>query len=180
MKDRLKQEQGFTLIEVLAAIIILSIVSLVLTSYFTNAMSYAKANQNKTIMVNLARNALFYAEKQDFDKWKCYLDSKGNIGYSDVRTVDEPDAPCSYNSLVKDVQVLDKVLNPSINGINYTINIAYQAEIYNKMKDSQDLVKQKSADYLIPVLITVKSPEKNGGNAAQTVVEGYIRNEEIR
>lgn len=53
------KEAGFTLIEVLAAIVILSIVSLVLTSYFTNAMTYSKSNQNKTIMVNLARNALF-------------------------------------------------------------------------------------------------------------------------
>lgn len=73
MKPGLKQEKGFTLIEVLAAIVILSIVSLVLTSYFTNAMSYSKSNQNKTIMVNLARNALFYVEKQDFKAMKVFL-----------------------------------------------------------------------------------------------------------
>lgn len=73
MKPGLKQEKGFTLIEVLAAIVILSIVSLVLTSYFTNAMSYSKSNQNKTIMVNLARNALFYVEKQDFKAMKEFL-----------------------------------------------------------------------------------------------------------
>lgn len=73
MKPGLKQEKGFTLIEVLAAIVILSIVSLVLTSYFTNAMSYSKSNQNKTIMVNLARNALFYVEKQDFEAMKEFL-----------------------------------------------------------------------------------------------------------
>lgn len=73
MKPGLKQEKGFTLIEVLAAIVILSIVSLVLTSYFTNAMSYSKSNQNKTIMVNLARNALFYVEKQDFEAMQEFL-----------------------------------------------------------------------------------------------------------
>lgn len=73
MKPGLKQEKGFTLIEVLAAIVILSIVSLVLTSYFTNAMSYSKSNQNKTIMVNLARNALFYVEKQDFKEMQEFL-----------------------------------------------------------------------------------------------------------
>lgn len=73
MKSGLKQEKGFTLIEVLAAIVILSIVSLVLTSYFTNAMSYSKSNQNKTIMVNLARNALFYVEKQDFEEMSNFL-----------------------------------------------------------------------------------------------------------
>ncbi|ETT49994.1 type II secretion system protein [Paenibacillus sp. FSL P4-0338] len=176
MKAGPKQEQGFTLIEVLAAIIILSIVSLVLTSYFINAMSYAKANQNKTIMVNLARNALFYAEKQDFDEWEPYLKAKGNIGFADVCI----DVPCNYSSLVKDDAVLQKVLNPSINGITYMINISYQAEIYNQMKISEDMIKQRSADYLIPVLITVRSPEKNGGNSAQTVVEGYITDEEIR
>ncbi|MNB81219.1 hypothetical protein D3C75_279930 [compost metagenome] len=176
MKDRLKQEQGFTLIEVLAAIIILSIVSLVLTSYFTNAMSYAKANQNKTIMVNLARNALFYAEKQDFDVWKKYFNSNINIGYEDVCTVGELEVPCNYSSLVKDITVLDKVLNPSINGISYSINIAYQVDLYKEMKD----IKSDAANYLIPVLVTVKAPEKNGRKAAETVVEGYITNEAIR
>ncbi|WP_052421506.1 type II secretion system protein [Paenibacillus sp. FSL R7-0273] len=176
MKDRLKQEKGFTLIEVLAAIIILSIVSLVLTSYFTNAMSYAKANQNKTIMVNLARNALFYAEKQDFDVWKKYFDSNINIGYGDVCTVDELEVPCNYSSLVKDVTILDKVLNPSINGISYSINIAYQEDLYKEMED----IKSDAANYLIPVLVTVKAPEKNGRKAAETIVEGYITNEAIR
>lgn len=88
--------------------------------------------------------------------------------------------PCSYNGLVKDETVLQKVLNPSINGINYTINIAYQADLYSQMKLSEDVIKQRAADYLIPVLITVRSPEKNSGNATETVVEGYIRDEEIR
>ncbi|MFD1903648.1 prepilin-type N-terminal cleavage/methylation domain-containing protein [Paenibacillus rhizoplanae] len=62
------KEAGFTLIEVLAAIVILSIVSLVLTSYFTHALSYSKSNQNKTIMVNLARNALFLYGEAGFLK----------------------------------------------------------------------------------------------------------------
>lgn len=175
-----KQEQGFTLIEVLAAIIILSIVSLVLTSYFINAISYAKANQNKTIMVNLARNALFYAEKQDFDKMKDYLNTKKNIGFADACAEDGVDAPCTYSGLVKDETVLKKVLNPTINGITYSVNIAYQADIYSQMKQSEDVIRQRAAEYLIPVLITVRSPEKNGGNAAKTAVEGYLRNEEIR
>ncbi|WP_342420785.1 prepilin-type N-terminal cleavage/methylation domain-containing protein [Paenibacillus sp. FSL E2-0178] len=179
------REEGFTLIEVLAAIVILSIVSLVLTSYFTNALSYSKSNQNKTIMVNLARNALFYMEKQDFE-------AMGNFfKVSDVTAAEHPKiladqctdvakVPCSYNGLVKDETVLQKVLNPSINGINYTINIAYQADLYSQMKLSEDVIKQRAADYLIPVLITVRSPEKNSGNATETVVEGYIRDEEIR
>lgn len=76
MKAKLREEKGFTLVEVLAAIVILSIVSLILTSYFTNALSYSKSNQNKTVMANLARNALFYMEKQNFSAMKEHFEKE--------------------------------------------------------------------------------------------------------
>ncbi|WP_138495664.1 type IV pilus modification PilV family protein [Paenibacillus pinistramenti] len=191
-------EQGFTLIEVLASIVILAIVSLVLTSFFTHALSYSKANQNKTIMVNLARNALFYAEKQDFDKWETYFkaaeaEDKSN-DHSEIACKPSADgneaALCSeYANLVDDTSVLKAVLFPTINQIHYEISIQFQRDTYNRMlngtaNSEQDQAGQSAIDkdiapYLLPVQVVVRDTSDTSG-AKQTVVEGYITDEKIR
>lgn len=167
------KEEGFTLIEVLAAIVILSIVSLVLTSYFTNALSYSKSNQNKTIMVNLARNALFYMEKQDFDKTVdffvtqnytltaggCQVNACGNTSNDEDKALRK----------AFDTNALAHVLHPTVNGINYSINVIYQSA----------LVNADFEDYLLPVKVVV-TRDSGGGPSAPVEVEGYISNEEIR
>lgn len=184
MKLGPKQEQGFTLIEVLAAIVILSIVSLVLTSYFTNAMSYSKSNQNKTIMVNLARNALFYVEKQDFEPIKEYFRDNKNSGiFSDqcYRPETEPGfESCQIYSNIADTGVLADVLNPTINGIQYHIDISYQKALDEVALDSADPIQLVMAKYLLPVKVRVRDSGRKNNNISETVVEGYITDEEIR
>lgn len=186
-------ESGFTLIEVLAAIIILSIVSLVLTSYFTNAMSYSKANQNKTVMINLARNALFYMEKQDFDQIKLYFmgqEAQGSkpeiVGHSGIRASGcDPRAQTSvscdvYKTAVSNVGTLAQVLNPTINNIDYHIDIEYQSALHKEMMESTDPIEQATAEYLLPVNIRVRDSLNDGEKGRETVVEGYITDEKIR
>ncbi|MEK4345527.1 type II secretion system protein [Paenibacillus sp. FSL P4-0184] len=183
MKSGLKQEKGFTLIEVLAAIVILSIVSLVLTSYFTNAMSYSKSNQNKTIMVNLARNALFYVEKQDFEKMWDYLTENDSLEATKCQKDTDDSVKCDdYIQLVEDTTILNQVLNPSINGVNYQIDIKYQSELHNPSlsPSPSDSDEQKMAAYLLPVLVKVSRVDSSSGPQTQSVLEGYITDEKIR
>lgn len=183
MKSGLKQEKGFTLIEVLAAIVILSIVSLVLTSYFTNAMSYSKSNQNKTIMVNLARNALFYVEKQDFEEMKDYLTENDSLEATKCQKDTDDSVKCDdYIQLVEDTTILNQVLNPSINGVNYQIDIKYQRELHNPSlsPSPSDSDEQKMAAYLLPVLVKVSRVDSSSGPQTQSVLEGYITDEKIR
>ncbi|WP_405104750.1 prepilin-type N-terminal cleavage/methylation domain-containing protein [Paenibacillus sp. FSL K6-1217] len=167
------KEAGFTLIEVLAAIVILSIVSLVLTSYFTNAMTYSKSNQNKTIMVNLARNALFYMEKQDFDKTVEFFRDKTDRLSADVCKIGScgdavSDEGAAYRKAFN-TETLSHVLHPIVNGTDYSIDVIYQ-----KGLDENDF-----RNYLLPVKVVV-TRDSGGGPAAPVEVEGYISNEEIR
>lgn len=195
-------EKGFTLIEVLAAIVILSIVSLVLTSYFTRALSYSKSNQNKTIMVNLARNALFYMEKQDFETMSVYFQgtpAQGTqpavAGHSSIKAsgcvpLTGTSVSCAvYDGIITDVNTLANVLNPVINNVSYQVDITYQAKLHQEMMkgktsgnedETVDIRKQEMAPYLIPVEITVTGPGGPNGNTSSTVVEGYITDEKIR
>lgn len=188
------KEAGFTLIEVLAAIVILSIVSLVLTSYFTHALSYSKSNQNKTIMVNLARNALFYMEKQDFEAMSDYFnvaDTRSGAVHPEIEAAQCTTAVCNMKSVFINGDVLPEVLNPVINNIAYEVNITYQADLHRDMlegrsssgdgdKDTPDPRKQDMAPYLIPVRVEVTGPGGPNASAASTVVEGYITDEKIR
>ncbi|CAH1209521.1 hypothetical protein PAECIP111892_03237 [Paenibacillus auburnensis] len=182
-----KEEGGFTLIEVLAAIVILSIVSLVLTSYFTNALTYSKSNQNKTIMVNLARNALFYMEKQDFEKVQEFFVTQDYSLSADVCRIDacDDDSSPEGNAYQQafNTESLAHVLHPKVNGIDYSINVVYQRGLLEE-SDSEDgavdeLDKADIRDYLLPVKVVV-TRDSESGPSAPVEVEGYISNEEIR
>ncbi|WP_454192047.1 PulJ/GspJ family protein [Paenibacillus sp. Marseille-Q7038] len=193
MKAQIQKEQGFTLVEVLAATIILSIVSLVVVSYFMNAHSYAKSNQNKTVMVNLARNALVYLEKQDFTKMKEYFTADKEVspiikGSSCIQV-----AKCEYNSLFVNAHSLPEVLNPKVNNVQYELVISYQSKLHQQLKDGTTLKsldvhigidsaqgRETSASYLLPVKVTVTGPGGPRGHRSEAVVEGYITDEKIR
>jgi prepilin-type N-terminal cleavage/methylation domain-containing protein len=191
-----KLERGFTLIEVLAAIVILSIVSLVLTSYFANALTYVNNNQNKTVMVNLARNALFYVEKQDFEEMQDYFEVDFKVNVEEVEHPDlsveqcatdisDPTAMCS-KLFSGNTELLKSVLNPTINGVVYNITISYQAELHEGMLHPTDTTnvaesrKAAMAKYLLPVRVTVSGSAGSGERTNETVVEGYITNDKIR
>ncbi|MGF7049509.1 prepilin-type N-terminal cleavage/methylation domain-containing protein [Paenibacillus sp. DS2015] len=170
-----RSEKGFTLIEVLASITILSIASLVLMSYFMNALSSAKHNQSQTVMVHLARNVLFYVEKQDFQKLnKFFVDDHHTVISSDqcTREVDTPEV-LDCHELFEDSSVLKDILNPVVNGINYQVSIEFQDDLYNGLKTEE--VK----DLLLPIMITVRGPGDPGGRN-EAKVEGYVTDEKIR
>jgi prepilin-type N-terminal cleavage/methylation domain-containing protein len=189
MRKREPRDEGFTIIEVLAATVILSVVSLAMMAFFIQAMSYNKGNQNKTVMINLARNALFYMEKQNFKTIQDYF-------ITDSITLTPTNNPaispkncstsniCSPNALqtlfVNQIPLLWDVLNPTVNEIDYQISISYQYEITEDLKG--DLVKQGVEKYLLPIRVevTVKDNNLNNGRNKPVIVEGYIANETIR
>ncbi|NQX63233.1 type II secretion system protein [Paenibacillus qinlingensis] len=186
MNKRKANDEGFTLIEVLAATVILSVASLAMMSFFINAMSFNKGNQNKTVMVNLARNALFYMEKQRFTDVRDY--------FANVDEVEDENpvitfAGCSYDSALhcsqskkRDYLInfsgIQNILSPNINGRDYEITITYQKNIDQENSQKSEL-KGKGNQYLIPIRVNVKSAsDPNRRNEA--FVEGYVINEQIR
>ncbi|KGE20431.1 prepilin-type N-terminal cleavage/methylation domain-containing protein [Paenibacillus wynnii] len=183
MHSNQKQEQGFTLIEVLASIVILSVVSLVLTAFFTQAMTYSKSNQNKTIMVNIARNALFYMEKQDFEKMETFFNAKSELSAAECTLTNCNDS--AYLAAFSDGTALAYVLHPTVNNIEYTIDIKYQSKLVeNKPQPTGTTVNQIDRltikKYLLPVKVAVKRAQSDGQPAYTVEVEGYINDEEIR
>ncbi|WP_217597606.1 prepilin-type N-terminal cleavage/methylation domain-containing protein [Cohnella sp. GbtcB17] len=180
LRKRQSDEEGFSLIEVLAAITILSIVSLAMTAFFIQAMSYAKGNQNKTVAVNLARNALFFVEKQSFDAMKSYfidpeLNPESMVTFDPAACSEENagSSGCTAKmvALMQSIPTLMEVLTPTVNGTHFNISVTYDPKLLTKL----DL-----APYLIPVRVSVVDAADPSDKRSASEVEGYIANEKIR
>lgn len=66
LRNYLSGTNGLTIIEVLLSLTILGIIVLGVMQFFTQAYSFTNSNQNKTVAINVARNAMMYMEKQNF------------------------------------------------------------------------------------------------------------------
>ncbi|MFB9325197.1 prepilin-type N-terminal cleavage/methylation domain-containing protein [Paenibacillus aurantiacus] len=209
-QEKTHAESGFTLVEILACLVVLAIAGLTLTSFFVNAMSYAKGNQSKTVMVNLARNTLFYMQKEAvFDELGGYFQvAQETLPSGEKRKVISPDGCSSglcagYRALIRngsaDTSTLATILHPNINGIQYRVEISYQPNLYKTLKangtsggtglvSGEATEAQTISDYLIPIKVSVLEEKVNADGTVeavktkrdQTEVEGYITDESIR
>lgn len=191
MNRREPREEGFTLIEVLAATVILSVASMAMMAFFINAMSYNKGNQNKTVMVNLARNALFYMEKQNYNQVERYF---SQIGESDGKdpimtmkesiTISNNGVSCHVplkSELLNGFSGIGNVLRPSVNGKDYDITITYQTDLEKGRANAPlPTTEDRMSKYLIPIRVSVKALGAVESLRNQTYVEGYVTNEKIR
>lgn len=170
-------EGGFSLLEVLAAIVILSVVSLAMTAFFIQSMSYAKGNQNKTVAVNLARYGLFYMEKVNYEEFKAYFEKHDTLSPIDCTKLYQ--VTCGSDTgradLFNKTPNMWEALTPTVNGRSYLVSVQYDAKFL------EDNGKSNLAEYLLPIRVkawdAAKSPNDKRSSA---IVEGYITDEKIR
>jgi len=147
MKKHIQNPKGFTLIEVVASIIIITIVLLSFSQIFIQANRTAVTNTEKLVTINLADALLARVRANTYTK------------ASDIQ---------SY--FIDNTQSNKKLKNPpleiDLNGKTYTVSY----------KASQNTAKSKNASFsekdlnLIKVIVTVTSP--NGKTKGSS--EGYV------
>ncbi|WP_052343502.1 type IV pilus modification PilV family protein [Bacillus massiliigorillae] len=146
----IKNCKGFTLLEVLISLGILSIILLTLMSFFSQSFQYTKNNESKTVGINVARNVLNYMESQDFAKIR-----------------EQFPASASPVTLTKDHFPNDFELE----GYNENIfemkvnNVIYSATVVLSNHDETEL-----QDYLIPVTVII-----HWGDNYETSLKGVIK-----
>lgn len=146
-----KNESGLTLIEVLLSITILGIVLTSFLSFFNQAYSYTKMNEDKTVGINVARNVLYYFEQQDFTSIeKLYLSG------DNPPPVNLKKENCSDS--VFDLDVCKGFFSTEINNTEFETEVTLQRH-------------PKLAEYLIPVTVTVRWDE----DKKSATVEGVIK-----
>ena len=161
----LANSKGFTLIEVLLSITLLGIISLSMFSFFTQAYSYSKINEDKTLGLYVARNMLVYMERQNFTK----------VNELYIEPLTEPLADGAITLTVTNCgdihksgetvfdQYCDDMFLQIFNNVQYSVSVEMKKHIDQNLRE-----------YLIPTEITV-----NWGTNT-TSIEGYVTNEAIR
>ena len=163
-----KKDQGFTLIEVLVSLTILTLIAIPMFSFFTQAYDYTTKNQNNTIGVNVARGVVEFMKKQNFEEMKSLLDTTGH--------------PDPTNSLMN-TEIYIGIKTNSYYYSETEVPETEQIEINsNKYKVAVTLWKNSDAhldDYSIPINVTA-TWIANSNNEMKTSLEGAIINETIR
>ncbi|WP_010195872.1 type IV pilus modification PilV family protein [Bacillus sp. m3-13] len=199
MKKLFKEQKGFTLLEVLLSLTILSVVVIGLMSFFHNSYNYVNENEDKAIATQIARNVMNYVEKQNYNKLEGYLsyeaDSNENVHiislnkvYCDKKVTIKKnnDTPAS-ESTSDDIILFDNVdrclsiLNPVINNEVYSANATISIYLmkYNDFETLSSLSNLISQDALsirnLPSSIKdlIIHDHENFGNLLQT--NEYIR-----
>ncbi|MED0671970.1 type II secretion system protein [Aneurinibacillus aneurinilyticus] len=146
----LSNEKGFTLIEVIAAIIIFSVSLLLFNVYFVNGFSNIKRQDSQLVAMNIAR--------QFAEQWKA---GNGTLIDKDGTTLL---ATSSYKKIAeKESEILGEsflLSNVTLNGITYEPTI-----VINKLEPLytiQITVKQAGGDSILATLHTAIANPKKG------------------
>lgn len=160
----MKDEKGFTLIEVLASLVIISIVLMSFMSIFSNTNALAVSNSEKLVVINLADA---YLERVK-------VDPKGTLNFTDetkslmeeLSMVDcamiEPVASVKRKCKEK-ILVLDK-----INGKDYNVLLSFSQTM--DIDNTDTTVNTEKDISLLNVVVTVTAVQSNISSS----VEGYI------
>lgn len=159
----LRNNRGFTLIEVLLSLTILGIVLTGTMSFFSQAYSYTNMNKDKTVGINVARNVLYYIEQLDYKKTNDFLEANGQITeYTNDSNITksrmEASIDCS-SPLIENKDACNSFFNATINNETFQINVTIFEHENISLRE-----------YLIPTKVNVK-----WGKDKTAAVEGVIK-----
>ncbi|MCG6793628.1 type II secretion system protein [Geobacillus stearothermophilus] len=196
------RQAGFTLIETLLAITLLSGVAIGLFYFFTNAMMHTSYNQGRTVAVNVARGVAVYFEKNaDFSRLKEYMEdhqtpflelTKDDCGNESLAALFFPGESGQLHT------VCEAQFAPKINNVRYEASVylvRYDKEAWDAFTSSSKFTSlpaplqariraetEKAAEsnaggYMIKLYTSVRWGERTNETAW---VEGVITDETIR
>jgi len=149
-----QEERGFSLVEVLVSVVILSIVSVSLISIFSQSLRSTRESSDETVAANLAFHAASYLQQEA-------IDDASPLKYATLQALvddGEVSPPCAEDAS----NACQSVFEPVINGKPYSISI--------RLTDyTKDGVKEP---HLIQSKIVVRDPQQN--SAELVAIEGVI------
>jgi prepilin-type N-terminal cleavage/methylation domain-containing protein len=168
MTKLIKNHKGLTLIETMLSITILGIVMLGIMTLFKQAYLYTILNEDKTVGINVARNALMYMKKQSFIELKNYFtDTDKELKILICETTDENGNTIeNYQFFAEDASIPSTCQNVEINNTKYEITVKAEEN------------KQNYQNYIIPIKVIV-TWERNDIERS-TQLKGVITSEDIR
>ncbi|REK55778.1 MAG: pilus assembly protein PilV [Geobacillus sp.] len=172
----LRSSKGFTLLEVLASITILSIVAIGMFSFFTNAMQYTTYNQDKTVAINIARGVLAYMERLDFTELKQYVESKMNntdsqsFVYLNASDCSADGFPLLGGEDDKETnqKTCERALGPAVNNIDYKTRVHIFLVPYDK-KAWDELKANPPEQFPASLIGKIRREDEEDGEGAENI-----------
>ncbi|MFC5531231.1 type IV pilus modification PilV family protein [Cohnella yongneupensis] len=165
-------ESGITLIEILGAVMILSIISVSLMGYFTSGLDKSADQSRKIIAANLAR--LKAAEIRDEMKDPANYAKLQDLSASPYVFKEQSDLPLSLNEV-------DWLAPSNVNGTNYNFIVSLDKRTDNARTAQLDALMNKEPEqYLVPMSITVYWDVPAGASPAatkSTTIDSYVVNQ---
>lgn len=185
------KNKGFTLVEVLLAVTIFSLIVLPMVSFFIQAQDYSSRNKNMGLATHIAQNALIYLEKQDFNRMRAMADPDfyTSSDYNGPALTLHPDRKIPYKN--KDGNMVDffaytyndcsavpflniascePIFHPVINGVTFDDHVTVGLKKYDDTNTELNKL-------LIRVVVKVKSTREK---EPDVFLEGVIVDETIR
>lgn len=145
MKQDCSKQSGFTLIEVLASIVILTIMFSALSGFFVNSASYSNTFDKKLTAVQLSKSLLESYQAKGFKE------ALMNIG--------KPKIELTGDQIAQELGLSEQLTE--INNFNATISFNYPDK------------SRIQTDKLIKTTVTVYSIPKNSSTISE--LEGYVK-----
>ncbi|WP_143415111.1 prepilin-type N-terminal cleavage/methylation domain-containing protein [Geobacillus sp. E263] len=172
----LRSSKGFTLLEVLASITILSIVAIGMFSFFTNAMQYTTYNQDKTVAINIARGVLAYMERLDFTELKQYVENEINntdnqsFVYLNASDCSADGFPLLGGEDDKETnqKTCERALGPAVNNIDYKTRVHIFLVPYDK-KAWDELKANPPEQFPASLIGKIRREDEEDGEGAENI-----------
>jgi prepilin-type N-terminal cleavage/methylation domain-containing protein len=158
-------EKGFTLVEVLASLVIISIILMSSVAIFSNTNALAVNNSEKLVVINLADA---YLERLKTDPVGTLSNSDNDIEVTLSEMINLNSCPILKLEKICPEIILNNEIT-KLNDKQYKVSVQFsqtQSKTASRIHSEKDL-------QLINVLVTVSSPTSNISSS----VEGYIADE---
>jgi type II secretory pathway pseudopilin PulG len=170
LRSWLEDQRGLSLIEILGAVTIMSIISVTLMGYFITGLNKSEEQSRRIIAVNLAR--LKAAEIRQ------YL--KPNSSYTNFIGPIPSNAVNTFNTVIGHIRLDPK----QVNGTTYQYLVSLDSritQVRNAQLDNQFQSLLSTPDqYLIPMSITVFWGNDSTLRAKSTAIETYVVNRGVQ
>lgn len=192
MKWRCKHEEGFTLVEILASVVIISIILIGVFNFIIFSNKTAATNNEKLVAIHLAKSTMerikVAMEEHNRQKKAPEYFPYFDLTNIPVNSEEEFHVGKCASLTERQRQACEELYAPKINDVVYNVKVTVSQHSTEKPEDinlkddlGNDYEKIIETDLnLINVVVEVSHPDPDKKNMVNSIVEGYIRYESNR
>lgn len=184
MKWRSKHEEGFTLVEILASIVIISIILMGVFNFIIFSNKTAATNNEKLVATHLAKSTMerIKVAMEEHNRHKRQPEDFPYFDLTNIPVNSKEEFHVGKCASLKERQACVELYEPKINDVVYDVKVTVSQHSTEKPEDI-NLKDDQGKDYekiietdlnLINVVVEVSHPDSDKKNVVNSIVEGYI------